>query len=124
MVRSILEGITFAMRDLLEILKSLGIPVDVIRCAGGGSESQSWLQLQADVFNEKVEKNGIKNHSALGACLLAGSGIGLFPVNPEILVESLHSASSVYTPDKKKVLVYEKCYRRFKCLYEVLKDRF
>ena len=54
MVRSIMEGVTYSLRDSLAIIRELGVPVREIRASGGGSKSALWRQIQADVFGQKV----------------------------------------------------------------------
>ena len=54
LIRAIMEGVTYSMRDSLEIIEGLGVPVEQIRASGGGSRSPLWRQIQADVFGRKV----------------------------------------------------------------------
>ena len=56
LVRSIMEGVTYSMRDSLEIIEGLGVPVKEIRASGGGSRSPLWRQIQADVFGVSVSQ--------------------------------------------------------------------
>ena len=78
MVRSILEGVTYSMRESLEIFRELGVPVRQIRASGGGSRSPLWRQIQADVFGQKVVTINSVEGPAYGVALLAAVGAGAF----------------------------------------------
>ena len=73
-----MEGVTYSMRDSLEIIEGLGVPVRQIRASGGGSRSPLWRQIQADVFGRKVVTVGSEEGAAYGVALLAAVGRGLF----------------------------------------------
>ena len=69
MVRAIMEGVSYAMRDSLAIIQELGVPVRQIRASGGGSKSPLWRQIQADVFGQKVVTINAEEGPAYGvAC--------------------------------------------------------
>jgi hypothetical protein len=72
MIRSILEGVAFSLRDSLEIFKELQIPVEQIRASGGGSRSALWRQIQADIYGKELVTLYESEGSAFGAALLAG----------------------------------------------------
>ena len=74
LIRSILEGVAFSLRDSLEIFQELKIPVEQIRASGGGSRSFTWRQIQADIYGKELVTLRTSEGSALGAALLAGVG--------------------------------------------------
>jgi len=74
MVRSVLEGVSYAMRESLPIIEQLGVPVRQIRASGGGSKSPLWRQIQADVFGQKVATINAEEGPAYGVALLAAVG--------------------------------------------------
>ena len=78
LIRSILEGVAFSLRDSLEIFKELGIPVEQIRASGGGSRSFLWRQIQADIYGKELVTLRTSEGSALGAALLAGVGAKIY----------------------------------------------
>ena len=78
MVRAIMEGVTYALRDSLAIIEELGVPVQQIRASGGGSKSPLWRQIQADVFGQKVVTINAEEGPAYGVALLAAVGAGAF----------------------------------------------
>ncbi len=78
LVRAIMEGVTYSMRDSLEIIEGLGVPVRQIRASGGGSRSPLWRQIQADCFGRKVVTINSEEGAAYGVALLAAVGAGAF----------------------------------------------
>lgn len=78
LTRAVMEGVTFALRDSLDIIESLGVPVKQIRASGGGSKNPLWRQMQADVFNRKVTTLSVEQGPAYGVALLAAVGDGAF----------------------------------------------
>jgi xylulokinase len=77
-VRAILEGVTYTLRDSLAIIEELGIPVRQIRTSGGGAKNPFWRQLQADVFGKRVTAMAADEGPAFGVALLAAVGAGYF----------------------------------------------
>ncbi len=78
MTRAVMEGVTFALRDSLEIIESLGVPVREIRVSGGGSKNRLWRQMQADVFARQVSTLRVEQGPAFGVALLAAVGDGAY----------------------------------------------
>jgi xylulokinase len=78
LVRAIMEGVTYSMRDSLEIFEKLGVPIRQIRASGGGSRSPLWRQIQADMFGRRVVTINSEEGPAYGVALLAAVGAGAF----------------------------------------------
>ncbi len=78
MVRAVMEGVGYALRDSLTIIRELGVPVSQIRVSGGGSKSQLWRQIQADVFGQKVATLNAEEGPGYGVALLAAVGDGVY----------------------------------------------
>jgi xylulokinase len=78
-VRAILEGVAFSLKDSLTILGDLGLPTTSIRLGGGGARSALWRQVQADVYGQEVETVEADEGAAYGAAMLAGVGGRLWP---------------------------------------------
>ena len=76
LVRSVLEGVSFGLRDSLELIKGLGVPITQVRASGGGARSAVWRQIQADVFGAELVLVNVTEGAAFGAALLAGVGAG------------------------------------------------
>ena len=122
-VRAILEGVVFALRDSLEIIKELGTTVDEIRAIGGGAKSRLWSQIQADVMNVKIATLNVDEGPAFGAALLAGVAAGVHASVAEAAEASI-TTTAIITPNPEAVAVYEAYYREYRALYPVLRDSF
>lgn len=79
LLRAVVEGITFNLRACLDVARALGCRIDEIRLTGGGAHSPVWRQLCADVFDAEIVVLGTAAGPALGAALLAGVGVGVYP---------------------------------------------
>ncbi|NIM02997.1 hypothetical protein GTN66_02440 [bacterium] len=123
-IRSILEGVAYSVRHLLEIAeKSVGRKVDRIRIAGGGAKIDLWNQIRADVTGRCIEKLRVVETGTLGAAMLAGLGIGLCKNVNEISKQMVHVASLV-EPVKEHQKQYDKLFKIYKKLYPLLKPVF
>jgi xylulokinase len=78
-IRAILEGVAFSLRDTFTIFERMQVPVKGIRLGGGGARSQLWRQIQADVYGREVEVVEAEEGAAYGAAILAGVGAGIWP---------------------------------------------
>ena len=78
LVRAILEGVAFSLRDTFTIFEEMGVPVNRIRLGGGGARSTLWRQIQADVYGREVECVEAEEGAAYGAAILAGVGAGIW----------------------------------------------
>jgi xylulokinase len=123
MIRSVIEGVTFALRDSAEIMRELGIDLSVIRATGGGARSRLWRQLQADVLNARVVTVSPDAGPALGAAILAGVGVGVWP-SIENAVDLLIQADEEAQPDRAIVAVYDRYQRLYDRLYPALAEEF
>ena len=77
-IRAILEGVAFSLRDSFSIFAEMEVPVTNIRLGGGGARSPLWRQIQADVYGHAVEVLQAEEGAAYGAALLAGVGAGIW----------------------------------------------
>src|SRR3954468_23949177 len=91
MIRSLLEGVTFGMRDALEIMKQMNIPIAEVRASGGGARSDFWRHLQADIYNAPLVTTNAAEGPAYGVALLAGVGIGVWKSRSEEHTSELQS---------------------------------
>ena len=123
LVRAILEGVAFALRDSLEIFKELGIRSDRIIASGGGAKSLLWRQIQADIFGNDVVTANIQEQAGVGAAMLAGIGIGVF-ASPEEACEQIIKYSRPTRPIPENCRHYDHLYAIFKGLYPKLKEDF
>jgi len=123
LVRAIVEGVTFALRDSLEIMKSLGARMDEVRLIAGGAKSKFWRQVVADIFGLQIVIPKNTEGPAMGAAILAGVGTGVFGDFLETTERILPVASRV-DPDPKRHERYNEIYARFVGLYPALKGHF
>lgn len=122
MTRALLEGVTYGMRDSLELMKGIGVFPSEIVASGGGSKSPLWRQLMADIFGCRIVTNNASEGAALGAAILAGVGTRVYPSVEEACAVTLRLTGSV-EPGPAKV-VYEDYYPRYRALYPALKEEF
>ena len=123
MIRSLLEGVTFGMRDALEIMKQMNIPIEQVRASGGGARSAFWRQLQADIYKLPVVITNASEGPAYGVALLAGVGTGVWNSIEEACKSSIKQVEKV-APGKKNTALYDEHYTVYRKLYFDLKDRF
>ncbi len=121
MTRSVMEGITFALRDSLQIIESLDVPVRQIRASGGGSKSPFWRQMQADVFGKKITRLEVEQGPAFGVALLAAVGDGAYR-SIESACRATIKVAEETKPDRKAVANYNKLFPIYCDLYGQLKD--
>lgn len=123
LVRSIMEGVTYAMRDSLEIIRGLGVPVKQIRASGGGSRSPLWRQMQADVFGQAAVTINAEQGPAYGVALLAAVGAGAYRSIEEACDATIHVVEK--TPTRKAAKVaYDRHFPEFQQLYRSLREDF
>ena len=79
LVRSLMEGVAFDLKRSLECFEDIGLPIEDLRIGEGGARSALWRQIQADVFGRDVRVLEVQDASALGAAVIAGVGVGVFP---------------------------------------------
>ena len=82
MVRSVLEGVAYSLRDSIELFRDLGIPITQVRAVGGGARSLTWRQIMADVFGIELVTINVTDSTAFGTALLAGVGTGIYASVP------------------------------------------
>jgi xylulokinase len=123
MARAVMEGATYAMRDCLEIIRGMGVPVTEIRVSGGGARSGFWRSLQADVYGRPVWTVSSGEGPAFGVALLAGVGTGVWSSVPEACDATIRKVSRTKTT-KKAAALYDKMYPEYGQLYRSLKADF
>ncbi len=123
LVRSVLEGVSFGLRDSLELIKGLGVPIEQVRASGGGARSPVWRQIQADVFGTELVLVNVTEGAAYGAALLAGVGAGTYASVEEAVAATVHVTDRTL-PTADHVKQYEKLYPIYRSLYSALKDTF
>ena len=123
LIRAVLEGVAFAMRDSLEIFRSFGVDATRIIAAGGGAQSTVWRQILADVLGAPLVQVTTKEPAACGAAMLAGVGVGVFPSIEHAAERTVH-LSSATDPIADNVDRYTQRHAAFHSLYPRLKDAY
>ncbi len=123
LIRSLLEGVTFGMRDALEIMREMQIPIKEIRASGGGARSDFWRHLQADVYDLPIVLTNATEGPAYGVALLAGVGTGVWG-SVEQACKSAIKPTGKTAPNRKLAGAYSRHYTTYAKLYGDLKDRF
>jgi len=123
MLRAIMEGVTYSMRDSLAIFDGLGVPVRQIRASGGGSRSPFWRQIQADVFGRKVVTINTEEGPAYGVALLAAVGAGAFKDIREACKATIRVVQET-SADRAARRYYDRAFPIYQQLYPALKDDF
>jgi len=121
MVRSVLEGVTFGMRDSFEIIKEMGIPIEEVRAIGGGARSPLWRKIQASIYQVPLSRVRVDEGPAFGAALLAAVGQGGFS-SVEEACEKTVSVIDREQPDPKMMTDYQELYAIYRDLYPALRD--
>ena len=117
--KAILEGLTHELRLNLDLLKSGGVKIDVLRAIGGGAKSALWLQLKADITGIPVVTPKITEAAGFGAALLAGVGAGLFPSAAEAANRFLQLTDE-YHPDPARHAAYTRQFELYQQVYPAL----
>jgi xylulokinase len=123
LIRAILEGVTYSMRDSMEIFDHLGVPINQIRSSGGGARSPLWRQIQADAFGRKVVTINTEEGPAYGVALLAAVGAGTFKDIREACAAVIRVVSET-SPDNAAKKIYNKAFPIYQKLYQSLKTDF
>ncbi|MCH7688480.1 MAG: xylulokinase [Planctomycetes bacterium] len=123
LIRSVMEGATYAMRDCLEIIDGMKIPIREIRLSGGGARSQFWRQMQADIYGRKVVTINAEEGPAYGVALLAAAGTGAYKNISEACAATISTVSQT-APNAKSKRIYNTVYPMYGKLYRSLKDDF
>jgi xylulokinase len=123
LIRSLLEGVTFGMRDALEIMSAMGISITEVRASGGGARSRFWRQLQADIYGRPIVTTNAAEGPAYGAALLAGVGVGVWSSVEQACKSAIEPTEKIAPrpPAKRR---YENVYAVYTKLYGDLKSRF
>ncbi len=118
--RALLEGVAYELRLNIEEMKKNGIEIDSLRACGGGSRSDLWLQIKADVFNKEIKVVKMKEAGTLGVIIMTGVAVGLFKSFEEAM-NSLVKVEKTFYPQPKNVDIYNKNFKKYKGLYNAQK---
>jgi len=121
MIDAVMEGVTFSLNISMKALEKLGLEKKRFAVIGGGSKSEKWNHLKADILNRKVISMIYKEGGALGASILAGYGIGKYK-SMEKTSKELAKVEKQYLPNKNNLQQYNRKFDIFKDIYPALKN--
>lgn len=125
MFRAILEGCSFGLKQIHEIIETkYNLQVESYPSIGGGAKNKEWAQIKSNVLNKKVEIKGISETGVLGACLLAGTAVGYFSSLISAMTEITNPTMSIVEPEVEQLSRYNDLYNVFCELYPSLKKFF
>ncbi|MGD6802061.1 xylulokinase [Rossellomorea aquimaris] len=119
--RAVLEGITFSLNESIEVFRNSGKTIDTIISIGGGAKNETWLQMQADIFNSTIEKLASEQGPGMGAAMLAAFGCGWYPTLKECAKEFI-SVSKTYEPIPENVETYKKVFAVYQEIYNQTRE--
>ena len=123
LARAVIEGVSLALRDSLELMRQQGASPSEVRAIGGGARSQMWLQTLANVFGLPITTVRPQGGAAYGAALMAAVGCGMF-TSIEDAVKSCVSAEAAAEPDATDAAEYNELYGAYRRLYPALREEF
>ena len=123
MTQAVLEGVTFGLRDSLEVARSLGINIERTKICGGGAKSPLWKKMVANIMNLKVDVLENEQGPAMGGAMLAAVGCGAYP-DVETIAKKIVKVVETVEPDPELTAKYEERYQKFRTLYPAMKSLF
>ncbi len=120
LVRAVLEGVAYGLRDSLELLRELGVAPAKGRASGGGARSRVWLEIVASVLGLPLELSVVGEGSAYGAALLAGVADGTFADAHQAVAACVRVRDTV-EPTSEWARAYEEGYARFRAVYPAVR---
>lgn len=123
MIRAVMEGVVYSLRDTFTIFDELGIPYTQVRASGGGARSRLWREMQADVFGTEIVTINASEGPAFGVALLAGVGTGVYSSVEEACEATIQVVSRT-DPNAENMVVYNEYYEVYRALYGRLQPEF
>ena len=122
MLRAVMEGVAYSLRDCMEICREMNINVSEMMACGGGGSSPLWRQMLADLYGCPVKTSASKEGPALGVAILAKVAAGIYAYVHEAS-EQICGVDKVQEPVADHVPQYEKFYRLYTEIYPAVKDK-
>jgi xylulokinase len=119
MARAVMEGISLETREVLESFEGLGLELKEVRITGGGTKSDLWNQMQADIYGKPVSKLANGEATVLGAAILGGVGAGVFTSIEEGVAQMVRIEAQ-YQPNMKANSAYNEIYAIYRNIYQAL----
>jgi xylulokinase len=123
LIRAVLEGVAYSLKDCFTIIQQQGLPIEQVRATGGGARSRLWRQIISDVLGTPLVTTNSAEGPAFGAAILAGVASGVYPSVEEACLQVV-SIEERTTPDKASGDIYAKGYAVYQALYPALQPLF
>ena len=123
MLRAVMEGVAFSLRDCVEVFRQMGVSISDMAACGGGGSSALWRSMLADLYGCEVKTVASKEGPALGAAILAAVGGGIYS-SVEQACDAVVKPGKVQAPDSVRAAEYERYYQLYRQLYPSLKGNF
>jgi xylulokinase len=120
-LKGIMEGVVFYHKELVDSIAETGIAMRELRAVGGGSKSDAWLQISADILGKPVVRARVTEAGCLGVAILAGVGTGAFATLEEG-VRAMVALGNRFEPDPARLRVYAERFERYRALWPLMKD--
>ncbi len=120
LIRSVLEGVAFGLRDSLARIEAFGVDVAELRAVGNGMQNAAWRRIVCDVLNHPIRQLQAEEGPAFGAAVLASAGCGAHASVDDAVAAMVRTLDARYEPNLDAKPAYAAAYRRFKHLYEAL----
>ena len=124
LLRALLEGSAYALRDILGAMRASGLEPREIVCVAGGARSRLWRQIRADVTGLPVAAAADVETTARGAAMLAAAGAGAYPSVAAAAAAMARQGSAALQPDPANAAVYDEAYDRYRAVYAALRPVF
>ncbi|MBR5825644.1 MAG: xylulokinase, partial [Clostridia bacterium] len=118
---AVLEGVAFALRHSIDIIRDMGIKIEKSNICGGGTKNRLWLKIIANVLGIELQIPANQEGASLGAALLAAKGV-MTKEEYSALEGKVYKTAKTITPDKELTEKYEEKYRRWRKLYPAIKN--
>ena len=123
LVQAVLEGVAFAIRDSVEVARSLGIEINSSKICGGGAKSPLWKKMIANILNAELQCLESEQGPGMGGAMLAMVACGEY-ADVQSACQKLVHVASVVKPEPALVAKYEARYQQFKKIYPAVKELF
>jgi len=121
--RAVMEGVVYGLNDSVALMRDMEIALDTVTAGGGGSRSNLWRSMQADIFELPIRTAGEPDTALVGAALLGGVAAGVFPTVRDACLTAV-SYGNATEPDESNFDSYRRTYRKYRQLYPALKPLF
>jgi len=118
MARAVMEGVSFALYQCMEVCRELGLTAEIMTASGGAAKSKEWLKIQADIYNVPLRVADTKEQAGLGAAIAAGVGAGVYKDMEEGCRRTVRYKEFIAEPDQENHKIYEEYYGLFKEMYQ------